>query len=585
MSSSGPDAADLMHVEPGPGLVDLEIDRMKGRVIARGIGPSVGPALQLRLAYGERETLATVPTSSAGPIPWGMVLELGPPASGETALRLQWDGGPGRAGQCAIPLAGLRDATPMQTNISAATVCRVSGRYEVHGWGFPAPGALALLINHRLVAHTARRYRRGDVAERFPWTADLDLGWTLSGQCDQLLSGAVSFSVCSSQGVTGIDLAPGHERFRVHNDRGRWNRVRIPIEHGLWRLVPVALRRSPLAWHRALLASQAFWRRWHAHPDGLAALLRRAVVNSLIDRNGLGEPMWLRLSSGDLVLSAPGTDAVISRRFLLDGHYEGGFLQWVAGLLGPGETVIDGGAAFGSFSLAAARAVGPQGRVLAIEANPATREHLTRTLARNPHGRCVTVAPVAIGSHAERRAFADVSLSNAGGSRLLEAGEAADDVATDLDRLTVVSLARDTRGQPVPPGERRTRVRISEVEVTTLDALCRQHALRDVALLKLDIEGHELNAVRGAQGLLDGAFGVPPVVALEFSRLVHTAGGTPDDLFAQFARRGWTAWRLSGSKSTGGRLVRVPDAASAPEHDNLIFVPPGRAAHLKLSPA
>jgi FkbM family methyltransferase len=545
----------------------------------------VPPALQLRLAYGERETRATVPASSAGPIPWEMVLDLGPPVPGDTVVRLHWEAGPVRVGHCAIPLAGLRDATPMQTNISTATLCRVSGRFEVHGWGFPAPGALVLLINGRLVAHTARRHRRSDVAERFPWTDGLDLGWTLSGQCGQLLSGPVSFSLCSSQGVTGIELAPGHERFRVHNDRGRWNRVRIPIEHALWRLVPLALRQSPLAWHRALLASQAFWRRWHAHPDGLAALLRRAVVNSLIDRNGLGGPMWLRLSSGDLVLSSPGTDAVISRRFLLDGHYEGGFLRWVAGLLAPGETVIDGGAAFGSFSLAAARAVGPQGRVLAIEANPATRELLMRTLARNPHGRCVKVAPVAIGSHAERRSFADVSLGNAGASRLLEAGEAVDDVATDLDRLTVVSLARDTRGQPVPPGDRRTRVRISEVEVTTLDALCRQHALRDVALLKLDIEGHELNAVRGAQGLLDGAFGLPPVVALEYSRLMHTAGGTPEDLFAQFARRGWTAWRLSGSKSTGGQLVRVPDAASAPEHDNLVFVPPAHAARLGLSPA
>lgn len=41
------------------------------------------------------------------------------------------------------------------------------------------------------------------------------------------------------------------------------------------------------------------------------------------------------------------------------------------------------------------------------------------------------------------------------------------------------------------------------VRVTTLDALAEKHSVRHIAFLKLDLEGHELEALKGANDLLD----------------------------------------------------------------------------------
>ena len=63
-------------------------------------------------------------------------------------------------------------------------------------------------------------------------------------------------------------------------------------------------------------------------------------------------------------------------------------------------------------------------------------------------------------------------------------------------------------------------------------------------------------------------------MALEFSRIVPVIGGTPDDIFAEFADRGWTVHVQKNGKSEGGPLVRLNAASEAPDHDNVICLPP-----------
>jgi hypothetical protein len=120
-------------------------------------------------------------------------------------------------------------------------------------------------------------------------------------------------------------------------------------------------------------------------------------------------------------------------------------------------------------------------------------------------------------------------------------------------------------------------ISVRRVPAVTIDDCCRSHGLRDVAIVKIDVEGGELLALRGAAGLLDGAFGRPPLVAFEYSNLFPTRGGRREEVLELFLSRGWTLFRLADGKNGGGGLLAVPDAASAPAHDNLIAVPPGRS--------
>ncbi len=48
-----------------------------------------------------------------------------------------------------------------------------------------------------------------------------------------------------------------------------------------------------------------------------------------------------------------------------------------------------------------------------------------------------------------------------------------------------------------------TASRVINVETTTLDAFCAQHRLNRIQVLKMDIQGAELKALRGAAGLLE----------------------------------------------------------------------------------
>ncbi|HKQ72067.1 MAG TPA: FkbM family methyltransferase [Polyangiaceae bacterium] len=136
--------------------------------------------------------------------------------------------------------------------------------------------------------------------------------------------------------------------------------------------------------------------------------------------------------------------------------------------LGPGMTVVDGGSNRGGYAMLASLRVGPTGRVFAFEPEPRNFERLERRLRRFPN---VTAVRQAItGTNGSARLNLDT----------FHAGH---------------SLVR----QPA------TGSSSMSVPTTTLDAFVQQKALAGIDVLKLDIEGSELEAVPGMAGLLGGA--------------------------------------------------------------------------------
>jgi len=78
------------------------------------------------------------------------------------------------------------------------------------------------------------------------------------------------------------------------------------------------------------------------------------------------------------------------------GLYELDTARIIRKLLRPGDTFVDGGANIGYFSLIAAKAVGPAGRVHAFEPQPDNRRRLEEHVAMNSLSKVVTIHPVAL---------------------------------------------------------------------------------------------------------------------------------------------------------------------------------------------
>lgn len=156
------------------------------------------------------------------------------------------------------------------------------------------------------------------------------------------------------------------------------------------------------------------------------------------------------------------------------GRYEPDISSLIAVHLEPGETYWDVGAHAGYHTLQGARAVGPQGQVLAVEPDPSVCRSLRDQLALNVF-RNVTVLEAAVSD-------------TAGSARL------------------VVRDVNDTRGSALE-AVHNTAIRNSQgvridVASTTLGELAERYPAPH--LLKMDIEGSESAALRGGGRLWEG---------------------------------------------------------------------------------
>jgi len=131
-----------------------------------------------------------------------------------------------------------------------------------------------------------------------------------------------------------------------------------------------------------------------------------------------------------------------------------------------GDIVVDGGAYLGHFTVYAAMRVGSRGKVLAFEADP----HIYRMLVRN------------------------IALNKLTNVIAINKGLWSHDT----------ELAFDSRGNAsqIVTEDDRARTLVRKIPVTSLDAETQRLGLPAVNLIKMDIEGAELEAVEGARRLM-----------------------------------------------------------------------------------
>jgi FkbM family methyltransferase len=178
------------------------------------------------------------------------------------------------------------------------------------------------------------------------------------------------------------------------------------------------------------------------------------------------------------------------------GLYELDTYRLLRRIVAPGSTFVDCGANLGYFTLAAARWVGPDGRVEAFEPDPANRARLEENLARNNLAANVRVHSLAA--------------SDRGGE--------IDFFHPEGDEYNH-GMAGAYAASAAPAGARMV-VRCARLD-EALD--------RSPDVVKIDIEGGELAALRGMSRWLESA---PPKLVVESSPLsARLAGHEPADLF------------------------------------------------------
>lgn len=200
------------------------------------------------------------------------------------------------------------------------------------------------------------------------------------------------------------------------------------------------------------------------------------------------------------------------------GNYEAPIQKTLAKYLRPKMVFYDVGANGGFFSLLGAALVGSNGKVVAFEPHPATAKQLKRQMRVN------------------NMLHVDVV------------------VAAVSDKIGTAKLSDDTSSDMLSLVDAHKAKRTITVRTTTIDHETKTRALPD--LIKIDVEGAEIDVLRGAYHLICTKKPIllvelhSPEVAVQYDEMVAKLGYRTQDL---------TGNTISASKSGERFVVSYPE--------------------------
>lgn len=134
-----------------------------------------------------------------------------------------------------------------------------------------------------------------------------------------------------------------------------------------------------------------------------------------------------------------------------------------------GDLLVDVGTNIGESVLNFARSAGPTGQVFGFEPDPANRDRCLRNLALNP-GLRIEISSLALAAETREFTLYRVDPLNSGANRILSGDSSAEGV---------------------------------RVRSTSLDVFVETQVLSRLDLLKIDVEGFEMNVLRGGIGAIE----------------------------------------------------------------------------------
>ncbi len=233
-----------------------------------------------------------------------------------------------------------------------------------------------------------------------------------------------------------------------------------------------------------------------------------------------------QLKFGEAVVILNPNDPVVSGA-LTFGVYEKAETKFFQTACHSGMTFLDVGANIGYYTALAARAVGPTGKIIALEPDPESFKYLEQTIAANGTEN-VQAFPVA---------------------------------ASDAPATLPLYISADNRGDNrlYATGESRPQV---EVKAVATDALLAENKIDTVDLIKIDVQGYEPKVIAG---LCDTITRSPKLTLLtEFwPKGIRDAGDGPQDFLNTLRDLGLTLHEL---KADGELTELTADADLIAHH-------------------
>lgn len=265
---------------------------------------------------------------------------------------------------------------------------------------------------------------------------------------------------------------------------------------------------------------------------GPARLLNRSYLR--MQRSAGHSERVLRTSSGDLLRANLGSFQ--EWHLWVYGSYEDYIARLFSYLVRPGDRCVDVGANIGLHTVRLAKLAGPQGEVIAVEPDP----------------------------EIAGRARENIALNGLANARVIQAAASA--VAGETVALYRAADLNPNRAMAsLHPHEHLTGPAI-EVQTITIDEACPG----PVALIKIDVEGHEAGVVAGAAQTIAR---YSPAIVFEYAP--ELLAGQAQGPFRRLADAGYLMYRISNRRNpvTGRcRLELRPLHAQPESGGNLLAI-------------
>lgn len=233
------------------------------------------------------------------------------------------------------------------------------------------------------------------------------------------------------------------------------------------------------------------------------------------------------------------TEDWIGEHIYFFGEYEAGTISVLQDYLHRGDVFLDVGAHIGAISCVASRFVGNKGSVYAVEPNPKNykvlNENIELNKLRNIHPLQTALGNVVSIAHLYTRH------KNDSGSD---------------------SLIRDEKA--TEPG--------IKVTITTIDTLVEEKQIDIPDFIKIDVEGYELEVLKGARELLQSSHA--PILCIEYIKEMPREKGVAEDIcdFVKSVNR-YSVYKLKKSSFMPSKLIEVQNKDELPDHDNIFCFP------------